>query len=91
MNSGSDIINDLGGVGAADEDDVLIVSSATVNATNYKFVATNASKYEGTANLTAKSTGGHIDMTLSTTSAYTITGSANTDTLKAGMVMILYK
>ena len=67
--------------------DILIVTnSATANANNIiKFIATNASKNEGTANLTAKSTGGYIDMSLSTAGAYKITGSNQADTLIGGI------
>ena len=79
-NSGVDTITDLS------TGDILIVSgSATANATNIAaFVATNSTTNGGTANLSGANTSITIDMTLSASGAYTITGGTGSDTLKGG-------
>ena len=81
VDQGTDTILDLG-----TNNDILVVSSgATANATNISsFTATSGTSNAGTAVLSAASSGGTINMNLSASGAYTLTGGAGVDNLTGG-------
>ena len=82
---GTDTITDLGGTGGSESDILVVSAGATANATDINsFTATSDTRNDGTANLTARSAGGTIDLTYSAAGGYTITGGAGTDTLTGG-------
>ena len=74
---GTDTITDLGGTGGSESDILVVSAGATANATDINsFTATSDTRNDGTANLTARSAGGTIDLTNSAAAGYTITSGA---------------